>query len=369
MHKPLLASLLLAPLATACTTDDRGTASGPGPGPGPIVMPAAGCTTAVPDTQVVVGCDFGPSVHPFAVSDGRLYAVSGGTFSAIDLASSAKTRLFRYEFTSFPAALAAGTVVQDGRLYMPGNVVVDGGVMSALLSVDAIAPTPDDVPTVVTWFERYHLQAPMFGDGEHLYAESTVHEDFSAFSGPVVAIGYDGDDLAPRSPRYGMPIGLADDTLYYLHGRTLERMPKTGGTAEVLATDLSDASFHDRAVDADHAYTTTAAAPFELRRFGANGVNEVVATAHEGNPEVPMSPPHDLRRDGDWLYFLQDVGGEGSRYRALQRVPADGSGEIEAVVSGEDLTPPVFDGDGLYVAYTRGGVDEPIEGVVVRIAN
>lgn len=363
MRQPVFASLLLAPLATACLADDPGTVTAP---PTPVTPP--GCTTDVPAGHVVVGCDFGPGIRPFAAVDGRVYAVSGqGTYAAIDLATATSTRLFRYEFSTTATALAWGTVVHDGTLYLPGNVVVDGGVRAALLSFDATTPTPDGEATVVAWANRHELTAPMFGDGEHLYAESIVHDDFTALSGPVVAIGYDGQGLVARTTRYGMPIGLAGDHLYYQHARTLERVPRGGGTAEVLATALSDASFYDRAVDADHAYTTTAAAPYELRRFGAGGASELVHTADEGNVEIPLGPPHDLRRDGEWLYYMQDLFGSGSTYASLQRVRADGSGEPEGLVAGPDLTPPVFDATGIYVGYTRGGSDEPIEGVVVRI--
>lgn len=362
MRTALLASLLLAPLATACT--DEG-AIADDEGPGTTATPAAGCTTDFPG-QVVVACDFGPGIHPFAVTDGRVYTVSRlGTYSVLDLAYSTKTRLYRYLFSLTTTELAWGTVVKDGRLYFPGKVLQDGGVMSALLSIDATTPTLDEA-TVVTWFDRYELHAPMFGDGERLYAESTVHEDFSASSGPVMSIGYDGDGLTPRTQGYAMPIGLVGDTLYYMRARAIERMPKTGGTAEVIATELSDASFYDRAVDAEYAYTTTAAAPYELRRFGANGQSELVVTADRGPGDLPFGPPRDLRRDDDWLYYLQE--NVGSSYRMLTRVRADGTGEPEGVMSGQDLTPPVFDSAGIYVGYTRGGGDEPIEGVVVQLA-
>ena len=240
LRSSLVASLCLAPLATACTDDGE---TGDNEGPGIIATPAAGCTTDVPNNQVVVACDFGPGIRPFAATSGRVYTVSPvGTYSAVDLAYSAKTLLYRYQFSTTTTAMAWGTVIQDGRLYFPGDVVEDGGVRSALLSIDATTPTPDEQATVVAWGDQYELRAPMFGDDERLYAKSTVIEGFGASSGPVVSIGYDGDGLVPRTAGYGMPIGLVGDTLYYLRDRTIARMPKTGGTAEVIATELSDGS-------------------------------------------------------------------------------------------------------------------------------
>jgi len=360
------ASLLLVVLASCSLYEDTGTPS-PEPEPDPVVTPPAGCANDFPDSQIVVACDFGPGIRPFAVADGRVYAVSPiGTYSAIELATAAKTRLFRYTFSSTTFALAEGSVVRNGRVYFPGNLIADGFVWSALLSADAIAATPDDALDVVRYFDRYELHAPMFGDGAQLYAASTIHEGFSVSSGPVVAISYDGNALAPRTEGYARPIGIAGDTLYYRRDRTIERAPKTGGTAEVIATGLSDASFFDRAVDDDAAYTTLAAAPYELRRLGANGATTLLATAPEGPGDLPLDPPHDLRRDGAWLYFMQNTGGS---WATLARVRADGSSaELEYLASGQDLTPPVFDATGIYVGYTRGGSDEPIEGVVVRIA-
>ncbi|MDI1442560.1 hypothetical protein [Polyangium sp. 6x1] len=365
MRCQLLVAFLLLPHAAACVSHDIQPA--PPADNIDIAVPPA-CTTEVPEGQVVVGCDFGPGITPVAAAAGRVYVVSpSNTYSAIDLAAASTTRLFRYEFTATTLQLASSTVVRDETLYFPGNIIHSGYVRTALMAFDAVTATPDGEAEVVAWGDRYELVAPMIGDGERLYAESIVHEDSSASAGPVIAIGYDGSSPTVLTEEYGMPIGVAGGFLYYRHDSEAKRVPMAGGAAELLASGLSSHGLLDFAVDADYVYTTSAAAPYELRRFGAGGVNELVFAAPMGDFEIPRGVPHSLRRHGAWLYFLQNFG-DGDGYAWLSRVRADGSGEFVDLAMAPKLTPPVFDDTGLYVAYTRGGTDEPIEGVIVRIA-
>ncbi|MDC0740790.1 hypothetical protein [Polyangium mundeleinium] len=362
MRYQLLVTFLLVSHAAACVSHD----AQPAPGNDIDIVAPSECTTDVPDGEVVVGCDFGPGITPFAVGAGRVYVVSpSGTYSAIDLAAASTTRLFRYQFTATTTQLASSTVVRGDTLYFPGSVIEGGIVRTALMAFDAVTATPDGAAEIVAWGDRYELVAPMIGDGERLYAESVVHEDISASSGPVIAIGYDGSSPTMLTEEYDAPIGVAGGFLYYRHGYEAKRVPTTGGAAELLASGLSSHGLGDHAVDADYVYTTSAVAPYELRRFGAGGSNELVLAAPMGDAEFPRGAPHDLRRHGAWLYFLQNFG---DGYAMLSRVRADGSSEFEQLAQGTQLTPPVFDDTGIYVAYTRGGADDPFEGVIVRIA-
>ncbi|MCX5748319.1 MAG: hypothetical protein NT062_38190, partial [Proteobacteria bacterium] len=203
-------------------------------------------------------------------------------------------------------------------------------------------------------------------DGSRLYWASVQHENFSAFSGPVVAMGYDGSAITPRTTEYGAPVAVQAGQLYYRHDEGLARVPVAGGAAQVIATGLADTTYTDRAIDDAYAYAATAAAPYAIRRFPvAGGPSELVLEANRGDVEVSLDPPHDLRRDGDSLYFLQRMAGE---VDVLYRVRLEGPPVAEPIAQAAELGAPVFDATAIYVAYQRGGGDAPIEGVIARIA-
>jgi hypothetical protein len=96
-----------------------------------------------------------------------------------------------------------------------------------------------------------------------------------------------------------------------------------------------------------------------VRLPAAGGAPTPVITLSHGDVEVPLGPPTDLRLVGDALYYRQD--------QQLLRLRLGASPLAPEVIGPADRPPVVIDGS-VFVAFARGGYDEPREGVVAVVA-
>lgn len=361
-------SLLAGSLALASLSVLTACAISPTEPLDPEIPPPPSAPACVPEPQsgvTIVGCGFGPSLGVLAADDSAVYAVSAThSYFALERASGTVTALFRSpDGGGSPAALAGATVVHDHALFFPSLVDVAGGVTDGIVSIDGRMATTS--PRVVMTAQRYAPRSSMIADGQRLYWASIDHHDGAAFVGPVVAMGFDGSALRPVTSHAGEPIAVVGDELAYRQVDQVLMVPIAGGVPRLIASGLSDASRSDRAVDEGHVYATLADAPYQIWRFPtAGGPAELVVEASAGG-EIQLEPPHDLRRDGDSLYFMQRVAGE---LEFLYRLRLDDGSPVQLLASAAEASPPVFDASSIYIAYQRGGFDAPIEGVIARIA-
>lgn len=359
-----LALLFVAATLPACVGLD-GSSSSPPPEPTPS-SPAACAPDAYGNTEILA-CGFGPKLALVGSDADRIYAVSEpGTYYAVDRETHATTRLWHNYFGQNGTA-QRGAVIHDGHIIVPSNID-DGEFISAgLVSIDG--STEQEDATVLMRGDRYEPGAGMIDGGSRIYASSIEHIDFGAASGPVVAINYDGSHLAPVTPEYGTPIGVSNGFLYYLHDHDAKRISLTGGPATTVVSNIAFTAWGNRSVDSSFLYGSSDASPRDVVGFPVAGGTPQPLTTISTNFEVPTSPAHDLHIDGEYLYYMTSASDDPSStsYVALYRILLDGTGEPELITQQQDMLAPVFEGDWIYVAYTRGGYDTPIESVVARI--
>ena len=366
--RPLIVALALG--AAACTGHTGPAGDEPDAGSAPLpdgsAPPAAsGCAADGTGTDIVA-CGFGPSVGIVGASGRAVYALSAaGTYFCVDL-DPGTTRLFHVGAPS--SALTTGLlgpVLADDRIYF--STLVDQGRFASygVVSIATTAPTSGD-PRIVTLGDQTEPTGTVIADATRLYMESTVFEpEGGAYVGPVVATGLGGSALTPITPDSGRPVAVVDDLLYYRHDAELARVGLDGSGRTVLAAAVAENAANDRAVDASGAYTTLASGPYAITRISPTGATTLVVEASRGDVEITVGPPHDLRLADGALYYLQDLGTD---YAQLVRVrlTSAGPGVPETLFGGPGLAPPVFADGVMYLAYTRGGYDAPIEGVIAR---
>ena len=346
-----------------------------GPTAPDAAVPDAGLTTTatvacMPDfgDVAIVACGFGPSLGVIAVEGDALYAVSAASSYYRVQQGVGVTPLYHSNTTQPGLATAvAGSVFADGAIYFPA--LVELGQSSAslgLVAIDADGHTMGE-PRVVTTGEGTEPNAPLVTDGTRLYMASTISESGGgAYVGPVVQSTLAGPALVPSTQDAGSPLAVVDGTLYYLHDNALARVPLGGGASTELVAGLDASAWTDRAVSPTTAYVTLAADPFSIRQVNVTDHSSSVLVTLPVGGEVPIGPPHDLRYDAGALYFLRDLGTD---YAQLVRLRVDSGPDAipEVLLQGPGLGVPVFDTQALYAAYTRGGYDAPIEGVIARI--
>ncbi len=366
----LIAALALALGAAACTGHTGPAHDEPDAGSAPLpdgsAPPSASACAADGTGADIVACGFGPALGLVGASGRAVYALSdAGTYFRVDV-DTGTSRLFHAGAPS--SALTTGllgTVLADDRIYF--STLVDQGRFASygVVSIPTTAPTTGD-PRIVTLGDQTEPTGTVIADATRIYMESTVFEpEGGAYVGPVVATGLGGSALTPITPDSGRPVAVVDDLLYYRHDSELARVGLDGGGRTVLAAAVAENAARDRAIDASGVYTTLASGPYAITRISPTGGTTLVVEAARGDAEVPIGPPHDLRLAGGALYYLQDLSTD---YAQLVRVrlTSAGPGVPETLFGGPGLAPPVFADGVMYLAYTRGGYDAPIEGVIAR---
>ncbi|CAN5882129.1 hypothetical protein BH11MYX2_BH11MYX2_04400 [soil metagenome] len=360
-HRTFALSLLVL-VAPACVDSDGSSSGDDG-----TSTAAAPCAPEPYGNAEILACGFGPKLALIGVDADRIYAVSEpGTYYAVDHGGTT-TRLFHNYFGQDGTA-QRGSVIHDGHIIVPSNIDEGTYIGAGLISIDGAAPHEE--ATVLVRDDHFEPFAGLVDGGGLIYASSIEHgDDFSTYSGRVISISYDGNHLAPVTPDYGTPIGVTSSYLYYLHGHDAKRVPLAGGPDETVVANIAFSAWKNDAVGESYLYGSSDAAPYDLVGFPITGGEPLPLTTLTSNAEIPQSPAHDLHIDGNWLYFMRSYGDDdtSSGSTQLMRIRLDGSGELEYVAGGENMLAPVFDENFLYIAYTRGGYDAPIEGVIARI--
>jgi hypothetical protein len=353
-------ALLLAAAALPACVDSDGSSTDPAP------SSAAACAPEPYGNAEILACGFGPKLALVGGDTDRLYAVSeAGTYYAVDYAG-VTTKLFHNYFGQNGTA-QRGAVIHDGHIIVPSNIDDGDSISAGLISIDGSAAS--DAPTVLMRGDQFEPTAGLVDSGSLIYASSIEHVDFGASSGRVVAINYDGGHLAPVTPDSGTPIGISNGFLYYLHDLDARRIPLAGGAAETVAANIAFTAWGNRSIDSSYLYGSPDDSPYDLVGFPIAGGSPHALTTLTSNAEVPTSPAHDLHIDGDWLYYMTSGGEDptSTSYVSLWRIRLDGTGDSQVIAQQQDMLAPLFDDEYIYVAYTRGGYDTPIEGVVARI--
>lgn len=198
-----------------------------------------------------------------------------------------------------------------------------------------------------------------FGAGRYRYSGSTDHSHGGARTGPIVELDLETGDLRVLTEEPAVAVGATEHVVYYCRDQTIWRVSHTGAEPAAVVTEIESCAA-DVAVDDEYVYLAPAETPYEIWRFGPDE-SERLYVSPEPDPHLPLPPPARFQRDENWLYFV--------RYDGLYRVELGSPSEPERIIGGLlDSGPVIFDASSLYIAVARGGVDEPLETVVVRIA-
>jgi hypothetical protein len=348
-----------------------------------LLLLVAGCNTALltptpemqaetcdpdptlPSGATIVSCGFSPHLELIGADDAAVYAMTeGGQLFRIDKRSGAKTMLYR-EPSPIVDGLGEKLHLAGGRLFFQSGF--------SLVSIDAAAPSsPQTVLTdfsgdpVITsdaifWlraqrepgFEQYLdvRRSPLSGgDGEVIY---------NTYAAPIAA---DSSNLYVST--------FIDGSAVYPPFAQLLKVPFSGGDVSVAVPAIDPAG--RTTPSGEGLIAAGLGGVYLLKDLDAGSYplvhypgGDVIASMPGPHEDVPAGLPFALRLDGNDIYFLS--AGQGSswgRTVTLMQVRQQAVVPIWAALS---LGVPAFDASSIYVAYQRGGLTSPIEGVVARL--
>lgn len=324
----------------------------------PVRGPGADGCAAEDGPVTVVACGFPPSATPVAVNRDAIYVLTrpAGTsrLYRVDKASGDVTEILRDSFANGRSTqdLLDGFVTSDDWLYYGTAVEFAGGGLS--FGIGRL-PAAGGAPRVLMEFGTGGFGTTLFADAQYLYF---VGDDGGLGSGDSLRrVSLNGGLSQPVANVYGRLVDVRGGYAYYHRGDVLYRVATDAG-AEEEVTPLfvyGDGQVHV-AVDDDYAYYG------EQGEFGgthqihrvplAGGADEVIHSWPDSGGEPG---PTRLHMHQGTLYFMQ---------YSLSALRPGGVVEVRPIGFAAEAR-PVFDDSRLYVGYSRGGFDGPVEGVVV----
>jgi hypothetical protein len=357
---------------------DAGTTSPPAPPPACVLDPG------FPQGASVVTCGLPPHVTLVGVDAAALYALSeAGAFYRIDKTSGDRTLLYHAPSSPQTGQVAFARGLGD-------DAALAGGVLLAFtLGGGVWALDPSRPSTPVNVLGDVFESRPLVDDTSMYFLRADMGPGYIQYV-DVERAPLSGGTSTVLVPTYDTPVALGGGFVYLatpVDGTStdppypqpqLVRVP-IGGAAVGSVLDTLDASGVAGAIaaDADAVYvigsshTSGVQAGYPITRFpAAGGAPTTLAVLGPIDPEVPGPVPWGLRPDDAFVYFLGcqgtvDVFGASS---TIYRVPnAAPSSTPQLVAVATSLGPPVFDAEFVYIALQRGGTDDPIEGVILRL--
>lgn len=379
----IFAVLMLATEAlTACssagldaiTTPDAGPEVGPPPasdagvvvnvGPGDTGAVDAAlppCAPSVTAEETVLACALPPSLQVLGATSTHVVVLTSPGASSWRLLRVARTGgsveelgrgIFSLSDVNFVFDPASSTVTHTEHVGVGGS-----GFTIGLREVNVAA----DTSRILVQDSVFR---PLFSTADHVYFAGD-NENHGLFR--MARVGQSSFWPTRLSDAWGEPAGRTGGDLYFTQGSgltgTLVRVPETGGAPTTVAVDVP-AARGQVAVDADGSafavYPRTEGWGWRVRHLVAGVATDVYECA---DPELCVSPKS-IQVHGAEL-FLQ----MGSSLGRIPKAGVPGPQQRGAVAGlgfyvGGDKAPWLEGGRAFY-AYSRGGTEGPVEGVVV----
>jgi hypothetical protein len=343
--------------------------------PSQPVVPPSSCPPNSNSGSTVVGCGLAPSVALLGVDEQAFYAVDGNrTVFAVSRQTGQPTKLYHSGVSGIgndATSQLASTSFQDGKIYLLDWINKGSHAYEGIVSLDAHtagSPSPSPVLSSEPQLTGSFLAAEgyvYYGESQSGVPDSIVRAPLGG--GPTQAV-YSGPGGGPY-----YPFAVHGGYLYFMTpDRAIRRVPVAGGADNLIlsklppvaGTNVNPIGGNDLAVDDNYLYVPVPSldgrAPHTVNRYAVTGGDSGTAIAsyppmHE---EVPAGPPSTVRVDGGYVYFHAGSG--------LTRVKLGGDGQLETPGT-TTQAPPVFDATSIYAAEQMGGVDSPLQGIIVQI--
>ena len=362
--RELWALVGLALLGTACAGRSESFIEDDEPDPVEIEAAPEGCRNDLgegadlKEGQTIAACGLAPGSRLFGVQGSLAHVLTpGGSFLAVDLRTGGQVRLYS---TRVPRIASAPVPrLHAGEIFFHDRYERGPRAGTGLLAVSAVAPTmKGDFRLLAPLHGARFAGEPSFNDGRDAYAGS--FEDGKR--GPLMHIDLETGGELRMTTKEARPVALSDTYVYYMASGLISRMPRSGGTPELVTRYQAAAACCDRnfAADDEYIYFPRHDRPQEVVRASPGAEPEDAFVGYTdflcGLPD-----PEGLQIDEDWLYFRRGTW--------LQRVPLTGSYTASEATTVTDVNSGAafFDRDHIYVTVDRGGKEFPREAVIVQV--